>query len=201
MKLNKNIKHSIILYAIGIVFMPVGVILTVNSKLGAGGYDAFNFVLAKNTELPISLIIWLTAGTVMIITAFVRKKNPRITTFFSAFILGIFTNLWNLILKFIHTNLLFLNALLLLSGILIISFAVACYMISGFSPNPLDDFVLALHEKGIRLRWAKVSLDCVFVILAIILHGSIGVGTIICTFSIGYLVDVFYNKIECHAVQ
>lgn len=43
----KELVVNAILYGIGILFMPLGVVLTINAHLGAGGYDALNFALGK----------------------------------------------------------------------------------------------------------------------------------------------------------
>lgn len=46
-KLNIHEKTThLILYFIGVGIMPAGVVLTINAHLGAGGYDALNFILA-----------------------------------------------------------------------------------------------------------------------------------------------------------
>ena len=37
---------NLVLYLIGILLMPMGVVMTIMSGLGAGGYDAWNFALA-----------------------------------------------------------------------------------------------------------------------------------------------------------
>ena len=38
---------NLALYGIGVGIMPMGVVLTINAHLGAGGYDALNFALAE----------------------------------------------------------------------------------------------------------------------------------------------------------
>ena len=79
---------------------------------------------------------------------------------------------------------------------MVVAFAVACYIISVFPTNPTDDLVVALHERGIRLGTAKVSLDAVCVILAVLLGGEIGIGTIVCTFGLGPVIDMFHRRIR-----
>ncbi len=64
--------------------MPLGVVLTVNSHLGAGGYDALNFALGEKMGINTSLAIYMTA----FLAAVIRKKMLRITTFISFFFWG-----------------------------------------------------------------------------------------------------------------
>jgi len=43
LNIQKKTTH-LILYFIGVGVMPAGVVLTINAHLGAGGYDALNFI-------------------------------------------------------------------------------------------------------------------------------------------------------------
>lgn len=68
--------------------MLLGVVLTVNSHLGAGGYDALNFALGEKMGINTSLAIYMTAFLAVILAAVIRKKMLRITTFISFFFWG-----------------------------------------------------------------------------------------------------------------
>ena len=114
--------QNLILYAIGVGIMPLGVVLTVNAHLGAGGYDALNFALGDKLHINTSFAIYGTAFLVL--------------------------------------------------------------------------FVVALHERGVKIGTAKIGLDAVCVILALLLGGEIGVGTIICTFGLGPIIDLFHREIN-----
>lgn len=187
---------NLILYAIGVGIMPLGVVLTVNAHLGAGGYDALNFAIGEKLHINTSVAIYGTAFLVLLLAALVRRSYPRIQTFISSFFLGIFTDIWKAVLEPVSGEKLFDSLLLLAAGLVVIAFAVACYMISVFPTNPTDDFVVALHERGVKIGTAKIGLDIVCVILAFLLGGEIGVGTIICTFGLGPIIDFFHGKIE-----
>lgn len=187
---------NLILYAIGVGIMPLGVVLTVNAHLGAGGYDALNFAIGEKLHINTSVAIYGTAFLVLLLAALVRRSYPRIQTFISSFFLGIFTDIWKAVLEPVSGEKLFASLLLLAAGLVIIAFAVACYMISVFPTNPTDDFVVALHERGVKISTAKIGLDIVCVILAFLFGGEIGVGTIICTFGLGPIIDFFHGKIE-----
>ena len=67
---------NLALYGIGVGIMPMGVVLTINAHLGAGGYDALNFALAERLRINTSLGIYATAVLVVILTAFIRKGYP-----------------------------------------------------------------------------------------------------------------------------
>ena len=186
---------NLALYGIGVGIMPMGVVLTINAHLGAGGYDALNFALAERLRINTSLGIYATAVLVVILTAFIRKGYPRLETFISSFSGDIY--------RYVEDcsgactgNRLAASLLIMAAGVVVVAFAVACYIISVFPTNPTDDLVVALHERGIRLGTAKVSLDAVCVILAVLLGGEIGIGTIVCTFGLGPVIDMFHRRIH-----
>lgn len=76
-----------------------------------------------------------------------------------------------------------------------VAFAVACYIISILPTNPSDDLVVDLHERGMSLGTAKVSLDAACVFLAFFC-GENGIGTIVCTFGLGPVIEMFHGRIR-----
>lgn len=187
--------QNLLLYAVGVGIMPLGVVLTVNAHLGAGGYDALNFALSERMGLPTSAAIYATSLFVLLLAALVRRSYPRIETFLSSFFLGLATDFWRERLAAVQGDTLPFSLLLMAAGVVVVAFAVACYMISVFPTNPTDDLVVALKERGVKIGAAKIGLDASCVILAFLLGGEIGVGTILCTFGLGPVIDVFHHGI------
>lgn len=185
----------VILYAIGIVFMPMGVVFTINAHLGANGYDALNFALAELLHINTSLAIYMTAAAAIVIAAVIRKGFPRVTTFISSFLLGIFTDIWKKVFAGLQGEDLAFSIFLFALGVLLIAIAVASYVISIFPSNPTDDLIVAMNEKGLNLGVAKIILDAVCVAIAFFLGGEIGVCTIIVTFGLGPIINLFRDLI------
>lgn len=183
----------LLLYFIGVGIMPAGVVLTINAHMGAGGYDALNFVLADILGIKTSYAIYGTAFFILVMAAVIRKSYPRIETFISSFFMGIFTDLWKRLFDSIQAINITYALILMFLGIMIIAFSVACYMISIFPTNPSDDLIAALNERGVKISIAKISFDIICVILAFLLGGEIGIGTIVITVSLGPVIDFFHG--------
>lgn len=192
--MRKKIIH-VILYAIGVCVMPAGVVCTINAHLGAGGYDALNFVLAEHLHIKTSYAIYGISLLILILAAIIRKSYPRLETFISSFLLGLFTDIWKYILRGVEGNGWISSIAIMVIGMIIVAFAVACYMVSIFPTNPADDLVQALHERGMRVGIAKMGFDIFCVVVAFLLGGEIGVGTILITLGLGPVVDVFHSRI------
>ena len=159
-------------------------------------FDALNFALGEKMGINTSLAIYMTAFLAVILATVIRKKMLRITTFISSFFLGLFTDMWKAVLRDVEGNNTMESVVILLIGVLVIAFAVAAYILCIFSSNPTDDLVAAMHEKGVRLGIAKIGLDVVCVIIAFLLGGEIGVGTIVCTLGLGPVIDWFYGWLQ-----
>lgn len=187
---------NLVLYIIGVFLMPFGVVLTINSHVGAGGYDALNFAIGDRLGISTSLAIYLTAIIAVILTAVIRRGFPRITTFISSFFLGLSTDFWKKMLGGIEGTGGMYSVVIFLVGLIFIAFAVASYVLSVFPTNPTDDLVVAVTEKGVRIGIAKIGFDAVCVVLAFIMGGEIGFGTIVCTFALGPVVDLFYGILK-----
>lgn len=97
MNRNEWIKN-IIFYGIGVFIIPLGAVLTVKAHLGAGGYDALNFVIAERMGMPVSYAVSLTAFIVLSVTAMIRRSYPRVETFVTSYLQGLSTDFWNKIL-------------------------------------------------------------------------------------------------------
>ena len=193
---SKQKSSNLILYFVGVAIIPVGVVLTINAHLGAGGYDALNFVLAEILKIKTSYAIYGSSIVYILIGACLRRAHPRLETFIASFFMGIFTDIWKRAFASVQGNNFLSSIVLMLLGTVIIAFCAACYMKSVFPPNPPDDLVKALGERGMRLGMAKILFDVICVVLAFLLGGEIGVGTIIITLFLGPLIGLFYGRIE-----
>jgi uncharacterized protein len=194
-KLPKYTRHQLILYMIGVMIMPLGVVFTINAHLGAGGYDALNFALGEKLGIYTSYAIYGTAFLAIFITAAIRKGFPRFTTFISSFFIGLATDFWKKIFVNVQGTTLISSIIIMIMGLLLIGIAVASYMRSGLPTNPTDDLIVACKERGFSIRISKIIMDAICVIIAFLLGGEIGIGTIVVTFLLGPIIDFFYGLI------
>ncbi len=175
--------------------MTLGVSLTVKSEVGAGAYDSINFGLANLFKINVSIAIWITSFIVVVITSILRRKFLKLTTFVTAIIVGISTDMWVIMVKNIALNTIFEKVLAFSIGICLVSIGIAIYIIPKLPANPTDDLMVALtEENGISIMKAKLTIDTICIIIAFTLKGPIGIGTIIATILIGPLIQII-NKL------
>ena len=176
------------IFLLGIAILTLGVSMTVKSDIGAGSYDSINFAIADILNTKVSLAISMTAFLVLIIKGFIR-----ITTFITSVIMGLFTDVWVKVVDLIPVDTILNKLILFIVGMILVCLGIALYMIPKLPTNPTDDLMVALTEKKLSIKKSKMIIDIICIVLAFILKGPIGIGTIVLTFLVGPMVDMFYK--------
>ncbi|RRD93158.1 membrane protein [Clostridiales bacterium COT073_COT-073] len=188
----KELVISLFLYFGGMFAIGFGAVMTINSQAGAGGYDALTFALSDHWNIPVSYAIYSISFLALITAAILRRGYPNIAAFVTSFILGQIFDFWKYLLTDVKGTSFLSSLTFLLIGICFISLGVGAYILSKLPTNPIDDFVLALTERGLSLRVAKLSFDIPCFVLAIFLGGQIGWGSVVITLSLGPIIQ-FWN--------
>ena len=170
------------IFLLGIAILTLGVSMTVKSDIGAGSYDSINFAIADILNTKVSLAISMTAFLVLIIT-----------TFITSVIMGLFTDVWVKVVDLIPVDTILNKLILFIVGMILVCLGIALYMIPKLPTNPIDDLMVALTEKKLSIKKSKMIIDIICIVLAFILKGPIGIGTIVLTFLVGPMVDMFYK--------
>ncbi|MGL5315161.1 MAG: YczE/YyaS/YitT family protein [Peptostreptococcaceae bacterium] len=193
MRLNSK---KYLIFIIGIAILTLGVSLTVKSNLGAGSYDSINFALAEKLNINVSVAICGTAFIALILSAIIKKGLPRITTFITSMIMGIFTDVWVSLLGNLNVETVVMKAVVFSIGMTLVCFGIALYLLPKLPPNPVDDLMVTLNEvTDLKLGTAKLIIDFVCIVLAFLLKGPIGIGTVLLTFLVGPIVNIFHNRL------
>lgn len=184
----QRLKH-VILYFLSVSVMPLGIVLTINGHLGAGGIDAMNFAMAEKLGVNTSVAVYITAFTSLVIAALIRKGKPNLLAFVTSFFNGLFTDFWKYVLAGLEGTDFLSSLLLFLAGLILVGFAVACIVVSIFPAGPVDDVMVAMSERGWKIWKSKILIEATGVAAALLLGGEIGLGTILFTFGLGPIVD------------
>ena len=165
----KNFKW--ILYLVGISILTLGIVLMIKSNLGTSPLDA---LLVGAWEVLISLVI---VG----INAIITMRKPQILGLMTALITGTFIDVWMLILKELNISQTFGIQFIHFSiGLIITSFGTAIYLRTNFAPIPLDNLMLIITDKMKKsIQFSKSLIYILVLLLAFLMNGPIGLGTIL----------------------
>ncbi|WP_246943215.1 YczE/YyaS/YitT family protein [Bacillus pinisoli] len=185
-------------YLIGLIILSFGVTLTIKSDLGAGPWDALNVGLSNTIGFTVGSWVIIVGLILITVNAFLLRNKPDIFAVFTIVIVGGLIDFWLLyVLNELEPNTFFIKLVVLILGLLFLSFGISVYLQAKYPLIPIDRFMLAIqHRLKVNLMMAKTIAELIALVLALLFRGPIGVGTIIIAFSVGPFVQFFFPKVE-----
>lgn len=184
-------------YVGGILILTLGVALSSNAGLGTGSLDSINFALASRTQLNLSIVIVLMAFVAIFISAVIRRGKLSFKTLMTAIFMGVFTESWVKIIDVINVDTIAQQIIVFALAIFCVSLGIAIYLRPKFPANPNDDIIVALNEVlGLKMGTAKLFIDIIAIVIALLLKGPVGIGTVLMTVLIGPIVNLINSIIN-----
>ena len=127
-----------------------------------------------------------------------NRKLIGVGTFVNWFLVGPLASVFE---KLIHKAWLVPDGLLprfflMASGVIILSLACALYQTSNVGIAPYDALSITLSAKtGKKYFWCRILTDSVCVLIAFLLGGIIGAGTLVCAVGLGPFIQFFSKHI------
>ncbi|KIL51012.1 YczE/YyaS/YitT family protein [Jeotgalibacillus campisalis] len=184
-------------YTIGLILLSFGISMMILADLGAGPWDALYVALADQIGLTVGTWILITGFILIVVNAVLMRKMPDFYAVITIFIMGFLIDFW---LLFIFAELkaeVLMRSFMLGGGILIIAAGVSLYLQANFAKNPIDGLMVAVHFRtGLSLSRSKTVLEVAVLVVALLIGGPIGVGTVIVAFGIGPLIGLFFIPAE-----
>ena len=184
-------------YVGGILILTLGVALSSKAGLGTGSLDSINFALASRTQLNLSIVIVLMAFIAIFISAVIRRGKLSFKTLMTAIFMGVSTESWVKIIEIITVDTIAQQIIVFALAIFCVSLGIAIYLRPKFPANPNDDIIVALNEVlGLKMGTAKLFIDIIAIVIALLLKGPVGVGTVLMTVLIGPIVNLINSIIN-----
>ncbi|TGB03934.1 YczE/YyaS/YitT family protein [Halobacillus salinus] len=192
----KQVAVKVLFYIIGLITIALGITLTIKADLGAGAWDAMNVGLTETIGLTVGNWVMIVGAILILVNAFIAKEKPDILAVVTILVLGQVIDFWMLIVLDSFMVQTFLYQLLtLILGIVIIAFGAALYLQPKFSLNPVDGFMVALQKRfGFKIGLAKTLTEAFALVMALLIGGPIGLGTLVILFGIGPVIQFFEPK-------
>ncbi|OLO25594.1 membrane protein [Alkalihalophilus pseudofirmus] len=185
-------------YLIGLLILSIGITFTIIANLGAGAWDALNVGLSNRVGLTVGTWVILIGVILIIVNALIARARPEIHSLLTVIVLGYFIDFWLLIVfQNIRLTELPIQAAVLLLGVILMGLGISTYLQADFAIIPIDRLMLNLKDLlRLPLMVAKTIAEITALIVALIVGGPIGIGTIVVTLSIGPLIQVFYRHVK-----
>jgi uncharacterized protein len=188
----------LLFWLLGIIILSLGASLTIKANMGVGAWDALNVGLSRIYGFTVGSFVIIIGIILLFVNAVLLKSRPDYMAVFTFFIIGSLIDFWMLIVfRNFEPNEFTLKLVTLVVGLLIIGLGVAMYLQPKFPLNPIDNFMMGVSKRlGVSLVVAKTIGELIALVLALIVKGPIGYGTIIVTIGIGPSIQLFVPFIE-----
>lgn len=182
-----------VFYVVGILILTLGISLTIQSKLGTSPFDALLVGLSKNVGLTVGSWEILLALLLIGSNSLLARKRPEILGLITALITGIGIDIWLFLLHdVVSPDILFSQAVCFTTGLVIVGLGTATYLHRNFAPIPVDRLTLIIKELTRKtVFFSRTLIYILFLMLAMIFNGPIGVGTLLTVCLGGYILHFF----------
>jgi uncharacterized protein len=192
-----------VLYLSGIFILTFGISFTIQSDLGTSPFDALLVGLSLNVGLTVGSWEIIVAFILIGCNSFLKRQRPEVLGLLTAFITGIGIDMWLFLLhNLIAPELWYSKVLCFGIGLIVIGFGTAIYLHTNFAPIPIDRLTLIVQElTRTNIFFSRTFIYLLFLIIAMILNGPIGIGTLLTVCFGGLILNYFMpitNKILDH---
>ncbi|KGR76287.1 YczE/YyaS/YitT family protein [Ureibacillus sinduriensis] len=185
-------------YVLGILILTLGIALSIQSNLGTSPFDALLVGLSKNVGLTVGSWEIIIAVILIGCNALLRRDKPELSGLMTAFITGIGIDLWLYLLQNTIIPEIWYSRLVCFGiGLVVTGFGTAVYLQTHFAPIPLDRLTLVIQELArTNLFVSRTFLYIVFLLMALLVDGPIGIGTILTVCLGGLMLNYFMPLIK-----
>lgn len=176
----------------GLIWFGVGISMLLLANLGAAPWDLLHQGLENVTGISIGTIIILVG--VLLIAAFpLMGERFGVGTILNVLVIGPVVDIC--LALFDEPDALWIRVLLMLGGPVAIAIGSGFYIGGGLGPGPRDGLMTGFANKGFTVWKVRTIIEATVVIVGLILGGTLGLGTVWFTVSIGPLVQFFLRRL------
>lgn len=178
----------------GNVIIGLGICLFKLSIMGNDPFTAFVLALAGRVGIVYATVTILVNSVFFIGEITLGRRYIGIGTFVNWFSVGYFimffewviTGIWTIPAGFVW------RLLIMLAGILVLSFGVSLYQTADMGIAPYDSISLIMSERlPFSYFWCRIFTDACCALGAWVLGGLVGLGTLVCALGLGPFIQFF----------
>lgn len=186
--------------SIGLFFAAFGIYLTIQANIGVAPWDTFTIGLSKtmgiqygNASIMISLLL--------VAIDIAMREQIGIGMFLDAILVGKFIDLFQWLCLVPQQTKFPFSLLTMVAGMVIIGCSQASYMKAGLGCGPRDTLLVGLKRKckKIPIGMVSVMIYATVTFFGWLLGGPIGVGTLLCAFLQGPIMQADFSLMHFDA--
>ena len=198
----KAILLNMLLAAVSLFVNGFGVYLTIQANIGVAPWDVLNTgisntfgILYGNASITVSLMILLID---------IAMREPiGIAMFIDAVVVGKAVDFYTFIGAVPKSDSIIISILMLIAGFFVLAYTQYTYMLAALGCGPRDTLLVGLkrHLKKIPIGAVSIALLSTATFIGYLLGGSVGIGTLICAFGCGPVMQLVFRLVKFDATS
>ncbi len=189
-----------LLAAAALVINGLGVYLTIHADIGAAPWDVFNLGISKtlgilygNASITVSLLV--------LVVDILMKEPIGIAMFIDALVVGKAVDFFTWLNVIPTPDSMLGSIAMMFVGLVIMGYTQYLYMWAGLGCGPRDTLMvgLAKHLRRIPIGVVSIGLLTLVTVVGRVLGGPIGIGTLICAFCAGPIMQLAFTTVHFDA--
>ncbi len=196
----KAILLNMLIAAVSLFVNGFGLYLTIRANIGAAPWDVLNLGISRT--LGIRYGTASIAVSVMILLIDILLKEPvGVAMFIDAIVVGKSVDFFNWLDPVPSCRSLLTGIPVLILGLIILAYTQYTYMIASLGCGPRDTLMVGLAKRVRRVPIGAVSIVILgtATLVGWLLGGPVGIGTIICAFGAGPIMQLAFRTVRFDA--
>ena len=185
---NRSLPKRLVILVFGLFVYGLGVAMTVQASLGIAPWDVFAQGISIQTGLSFG-VSTVVVSALVLLAWIPLKVKPGIGTIANAILIGLFADVWLLVLP--DFAIYWQQLIMFLIGVVIVAIATGLYISSQLGSGPRDGLMQGTANALDRPFWmVRTGYEATVLTLGALMGGQVREGTLIFALSIGYLVQL-----------
>ena len=199
MDMKKFLKQILILIP-SVVTLALGISLSVTAGIGSDANASLQSAVSNLTRIPVGTIVFLYNIIILIIFFLMKSRFIGVGSIVIGFFLGPFVNVFTSLLTPIAPSSFFGKLVFCLLGVFFLSLALSWYIPLNYGLQPADMLIQTIADKTKQSYGTGLAIYSILIlVLAFLLKGPIGIGTILNALLPGKICDLLipmFSKLQ-----
>ena len=193
---------NMLLAAVSLFVNGFGVYLTIQANIGAGPWDVLNLGLSKSLGILYGTASIAVSFTILVIDILLREPIG-LAMFIDAVVVGKSVDFFNHINAVPPRQSVWSGIPVMLLGLTIMAYTQYTYMYAALGCGPRDTLLVGLAKRLRRIPIGAVSIALLSLatLTGWLLGGPVGVGTLICAFCTGPIMQFAFRTVRFDATR
>lgn len=178
---------------LGFIVYGLAIVVMIHANIGLSPWDVFHQGISLKTGLTMGQIS-IGVGIIIIIIDAFMGEGIGFATIGNVLLIGTFLDIFEGLNIIPYANNLFTGIVMMILGIILASIATVLYLKPALGSGPRDGLMLAINKRSSKsVGTIRTIIELTVLVIGWLLGGSVGIGTIISGFGLGYAIQIGFK--------